>query len=101
VEELRQGTTEVELASIVCYAAALRIAQFHTRNEFSDWDAALHTFTFSNAVHQGLRRLPTMEQLRLTMTRTFPADTVGSGVLWFILTTSALLNGSHCLYDIV
>jgi nitrite reductase/ring-hydroxylating ferredoxin subunit len=64
LEELRQGTTEKELASIVCYAAALRIAQFHTRNEFSDWDAALHTFTFSNAVHQGLRRLPTMELLR-------------------------------------
>jgi nitrite reductase/ring-hydroxylating ferredoxin subunit len=64
LEELRQGTTEEELASIVCYAAALRIAQFHTRNEFSDWDAALHTFTFSNAVHQGLRRLPTMELLR-------------------------------------
>jgi nitrite reductase/ring-hydroxylating ferredoxin subunit len=64
LEELRQGTTEVELASIVCYAAALRIAQFHTRNEFSDWDAALHTFTFSNAAHQGLRRLPTMELLR-------------------------------------
>ena len=33
-------------------------------NEFSDWDAALHTFTFSNAVHQGLRRLPTTELLR-------------------------------------
>jgi nitrite reductase/ring-hydroxylating ferredoxin subunit len=64
LEELRQGTTEEELASIVCYAAALRIAQFHTRNEFSDWDSALHTFTFSNAVHQGLRRSPTMELLR-------------------------------------
>jgi hypothetical protein len=62
--ELQQGTTEEELARIVCYASALRIAQFHTRNEFSDWDAALHTFTFSNAVHQGLRRLPTMELLR-------------------------------------
>ena len=33
-------------------------------NELSDWDAALHTFTFSNAVHQGLRRLPRMELLR-------------------------------------
>ena len=30
LEELRQGATERELASIVCYAAALRIAQFHT-----------------------------------------------------------------------
>ena len=64
LDELRQGTTEEELASIVCYASALRIAQFHTRNEFSDWDAALHTFTFSNAVHQGLRRIPTTELLR-------------------------------------
>ena len=64
LEELRQGATEEELARIVCYASALRIAQFHTRNEFSDWDAALHTFTFANAIHQGLRRLPTMELLR-------------------------------------
>ncbi|HYA84777.1 MAG TPA: hypothetical protein VEH06_15210 [Candidatus Bathyarchaeia archaeon] len=64
LKELRQGTTEEELSSIVCYASALRIAQFDTRNEFSDWDAALHTFTFANAVHQGLRRLATMELLR-------------------------------------
>ena len=64
LDALRQGTAEEELASIVCYASALRIAQFHTRNEFGDWDAALHTFTFSNAVHQGLRRLPSRELLR-------------------------------------
>jgi len=64
LDALRQGTTEEELASIVCYASALRIVQFHTRNEFSDWDAALHTFTFSNAVHQALRRIPTRELLR-------------------------------------
>jgi nitrite reductase/ring-hydroxylating ferredoxin subunit len=61
---LSQGATEVELASSVAYAAALRIAQFHIRNEFSDWDAALHTFTFANAVHQGLRRIATPELLR-------------------------------------
>jgi hypothetical protein len=42
----------------------LRIAQFHTRYEFSDWDAALHTFTFANAVHQGLRRIATPELLK-------------------------------------
>ena len=64
LDELRQGITEEELASIVCYASAVRIAQFHTQNEFSDWDIALHTFTFSNAVHQGLRRIPTIELLR-------------------------------------
>ena len=54
---LRSGASEVELAGAVTYAAALRIARFHTSNEFGDWDTALHTFTFANAVHQGLRRL--------------------------------------------
>ena len=54
---LRSGASEVELASAVAYAAALRIARFHTSNEFGDWDTALHTFTFANAVDQGLRRL--------------------------------------------
>jgi len=54
--ELREGCTPAELAGIVAGAAALRIARFHTSNEFGDWDRALHTFTFANAVHQGLRR---------------------------------------------
>src|SRR5262249_36085752 len=38
--------------------------RFHTSNEFGDWDTALHTFTFANAVHQGLRRSPAPELLR-------------------------------------
>jgi nitrite reductase/ring-hydroxylating ferredoxin subunit len=63
-DALNQGATEEELACSVCYAAALRIAQFHTRNEFTDWDATLHTFTFANAVHQGLGRIATPELLR-------------------------------------
>ena len=54
---LRAGASEVELAGTVTYAAARRIARFHTSNEFGDWDTAQHTFTFANAVHQGLRRL--------------------------------------------
>ena len=41
LEALNQGAREVELASLVAYAAALRIVHFHTRNEFSDWDARL------------------------------------------------------------
>jgi len=61
---LRQGATEVELAGTVVQAAARRIAHFHTSNEFSDWDTALHTFTFANAVHQGLRRTPSPELVR-------------------------------------
>ncbi len=61
---LREGCTEVELAGAVAYAAALRIARFHTSNEFGDWDTALHTFTFANAVHQGLKRVASPELLR-------------------------------------
>jgi nitrite reductase/ring-hydroxylating ferredoxin subunit len=61
---LREGATADELAGAVSYAAALRIARFPTSNEFGDWDTALHTFTFANAVQQGLRRAPSAELLR-------------------------------------
>jgi hypothetical protein len=61
---LREGCSMVELAALVSYAAALRIARFHTSNEFPDWDTALHTFTFANAIEQGLRRAPSAELLR-------------------------------------
>jgi nitrite reductase/ring-hydroxylating ferredoxin subunit len=64
LEALREGATEEELAGVVAYAAALRIARFPTTNEFGDWDTALHTFTFANAVHQGLRRTSSQELLR-------------------------------------
>jgi hypothetical protein len=56
---MRHGSSEEEVAEIVAYTTTLRIAQFNTRNEFTDWDTALHTFTFANAVHQGLRRIST------------------------------------------
>ncbi len=61
---LRQGCPNAELAGCAAYAAVLRIAQFHTSNEFGDWDTALHTFTFANAVHQGLRRSDTPDLVR-------------------------------------
>jgi nitrite reductase/ring-hydroxylating ferredoxin subunit len=64
LQALREGATEEELAGSVAYAAALRIARFPTSNEFGDWDTALHTFTFANAVHRGLRRTPSPELLR-------------------------------------
>jgi hypothetical protein len=64
LDALHDGCTEVQLADAVTYAAALRIAQFHTSNEFSDWDTALHTFTFANAVQQGLQRAASPELLR-------------------------------------
>jgi nitrite reductase/ring-hydroxylating ferredoxin subunit len=64
IDALRDGATEVELASAVTFAAATRIARFPTSNEFGDWDTALHTFTFANAVEEGLRRSPSRELLR-------------------------------------
>jgi nitrite reductase/ring-hydroxylating ferredoxin subunit len=60
---LRAGALPVDLAGRVAYAAALRLARFHTSNEFGDWDTALHTFTFANAIHQGLRRCPGSQDL--------------------------------------
>src|ERR671934_1757047 len=64
LDELRAGASEVEIASAVSFAAATRIVRFPTSNEFGDWDTALHTFTFANAVEQGLRRSPSPELLR-------------------------------------
>jgi nitrite reductase/ring-hydroxylating ferredoxin subunit len=64
LQALRDSATEVELASAVSLAAATRIARFPTTNEFGDWDTALHTFTFANAVEQGMRRSPSRELLR-------------------------------------
>jgi nitrite reductase/ring-hydroxylating ferredoxin subunit len=61
---LREGASEVELASAVSFAAATRIARFPISNEFGDWDTALHTFTFANAVEQGLRRSASPELVR-------------------------------------
>ena len=64
VNALSEGCSMVELASVVTYAAGRRIAHFHISNEFGDWDTALHTFTFANAIESGLRRAPSRELLR-------------------------------------
>jgi nitrite reductase/ring-hydroxylating ferredoxin subunit len=64
LDALRAGAGEVAVASAVAFAAAMRIARFPTTNEFGDWDTALHTFTFANAVEQGLRRSPSPELVR-------------------------------------
>jgi hypothetical protein len=59
-----EGESPTQIAEVVAYAAALRIARFHTNNEFGDWDRALHTFTFANAVHQGLLRSRSVDLVR-------------------------------------
>lgn len=51
------GAKPTDLSKALAYAAALRIARFGTANEFGDWITALHTFTYCNALHQGLKRL--------------------------------------------
>lgn len=64
LQALRDGRSPVEVASAVTFAAATRIARFPTSNDFGDWDTALHTFTFANAVEQGLRRSASLPLLR-------------------------------------
>jgi nitrite reductase/ring-hydroxylating ferredoxin subunit len=61
---LGDGVDPVKCASAVSFAAATRIARFPTTNEFADWDTALHTFTFANAVDRGLRRSASAELVR-------------------------------------
>jgi nitrite reductase/ring-hydroxylating ferredoxin subunit len=64
LEALRGGCTAVALAGLVAQAAALRVVHFPTSNQFGDWDTALHSFTFANAVQQGLRRSESPELAR-------------------------------------
>jgi nitrite reductase/ring-hydroxylating ferredoxin subunit len=61
---LLHGATFEQLAGAVALAAAHRIAYFRTSNEFSDWITVLHSFTYANAVHQAMRRAPSLELLR-------------------------------------
>lgn len=61
---LADGATGEQLARAVALAAARRIAQFRTSNEFGDWITVLHTFTYANAVHQAMRRAPSLDLLR-------------------------------------
>ena len=59
---LEQGAAPHDLGRALAYAAALRIARFGTANEFSDWDTALHGFTYANALHQLLGRVGEQEE---------------------------------------
>ena len=59
---LEQGAVPHDLGRALAYAAALRIARFGTANEFSDWDTALHGFTYANALHQLLGRVGEQEE---------------------------------------
>ncbi|MXV61675.1 Rieske 2Fe-2S domain-containing protein [Natronorubrum sp. JWXQ-INN-674] len=63
-DAVREGATSEALAAEVTHAAATRVAQFGTANEFSDWNTVHHTFTYANAVHQSTRRTEAVELYR-------------------------------------
>lgn len=58
------GVPLTSLSATVAYAAALRPAHFHISNEFADWNTVHHTFTYTNAVDQAMRRAPSRELAR-------------------------------------
>jgi nitrite reductase/ring-hydroxylating ferredoxin subunit len=64
VAAMEQGAALTQISQVLSYAAALRVAKFHTSNEFGDWITVLHTFTYCNALHQGLKRSPSPELAR-------------------------------------
>ena len=53
----RDGASPADLGRALAYSAALRVARFGTANEHSDWETAHHVFTYTNAVHQALKRI--------------------------------------------
>ena len=61
---ISEGARIAQLTQTLAYAAALRIARFHIKNEFGDWIAVSHTFTAANALHQCAKRAPSTELMR-------------------------------------
>lgn len=64
MDAVRAGATAERMGGAVAYAAFLRMARFHTSNEFGDWDTVHNTLTAANALHQALIRAPSVELLR-------------------------------------
>ena len=58
------GVSAEQLGATAAHAAFLRMAHFHTANEFRDWDTVHNTLTAANGLHQALRRTPSPELLR-------------------------------------
>ena len=55
-DAIASGARPQQLSQSLAYAAALRVARFGTANEFGDWIAALHSFSYCNAVDQMAQR---------------------------------------------
>ena len=63
-QAVSDGATPQQVGGAVAHAGFLRMARFHTSNEFRDWDTVHNTLTAANALHQALKRSPTLELLR-------------------------------------
>ena len=63
-EAVGEGASAEQLGGAVAYAAFLRVARFHTSNEFGDWNTVHNTLTAANALHQALKRAPSVDLLR-------------------------------------
>jgi nitrite reductase/ring-hydroxylating ferredoxin subunit len=63
-QAIQAGASPGALGAVVAHAAFLRMARFHTSNEFGDWETVHNTLTAANALHQALRRAPSVELLR-------------------------------------
>ena len=63
-QAVADGATAEQVGAAAAHAAFLRMAHFHTSNEFRDWDTVHNTLTAANALHQALKRTPTPELLR-------------------------------------
>lgn len=63
-DAISAGAEITQLTQTLAYAAAVRIARFHVKNEFGDWIAVLHTYTAANALHQCAKRAPSVELMR-------------------------------------
>jgi len=61
---LENNVPPLALAREVSYTAALRLARFATSNEVTDWFNPQHTYVYSNAVYQAVKRSPTPEVVR-------------------------------------
>ena len=53
---LIRGVDPTEIAKHIAYTSALRMAHFPESNDINDWFGPLHTFTYSNAIYQTLKR---------------------------------------------
>jgi nitrite reductase/ring-hydroxylating ferredoxin subunit len=61
---LAAGGDPADLARLVCYAAARRLAHFAAANEVGDWFNPRHSFSFANAVFCAIERSPTPDVVR-------------------------------------